>query len=67
MPTAPSAALRRQAVSQKRTQTRPQVAAIGYLSRTTPRAKSNFPPLTPSMYLGTSTLDGQASMHGAVV
>ena len=66
MPTAPSAALRRQASSQKRTQTRPQVAAIGYLSSTTPSAKSNLPFFTPSMYLGTSIFDGQASMQGAV-
>ena len=66
MPTAPSAAERRHASSQKRTQTRPQLATIGYLSSTTPSAKSNLPPLIPSMKRGTSTFDGQASTHGAV-
>ena len=45
MPTASSTWVRRQAISQKRTQTRPQVAAMGYFCSTTPTEWVNLPSL----------------------
>ena len=45
MPTGSSTWVRRQAISQKRTHTRPQVAAMGYFCSTTPTEWVNLPSL----------------------